>query len=193
MVKRNEKEKERDDLGLDDSKPDANESPPVDKGEESEESKPEIPSLEEMTEAARAKADAAFMKDYEDVRVDDLISLGYVRHTFQVVEGLDITIRTLRKKEELDIKKRIGEYNGAHVYILDETNSNTLGYCILEINGEPLPKEFVDRREIVDNLSDVVAVDIIDKFRDLNKALVILMKGSSKNSLARRLLGPEQI
>jgi hypothetical protein len=42
-------------------------------------------------------------------------------------------------------------------------------------------------------MSDALVAAIIEEFRELNKALVILIKGSSKNSLARRLLGPELI
>jgi len=140
-----------------------------------------------------ADFDKKFMEDYGDISMDDLISKGYVQHVFEVTEGLDITIRTLRKKEELDIKKRIGEYDGAQIYVLDETNTNTIAYCVMEINGEPLPDGFEDRRKAIDDLSDVICVAIIDEFRSLNKALVILLKGSSKNSLARRLLGPELI
>lgn len=149
--------------------------------------------VEEMMAKAQKAEDDKFMEDYDDVVMDELISMGYVSHTFDIVEGFSFKIRTLKKKEELDIKKRISNYEGAQIYVLDESNTNTIAYCLVEINGSELPDDFEKRREIVEDLSDVVTVAIIDEFRDLNKALVVLIKGSSKNSLARRLLGPELI
>jgi len=147
----------------------------------------ESPSDSELDE------DKEFMRGYADITSDSLIMNGYVSHVVEVNDSISYKIRTLRKREELDVKKRIGEYDGANMYVFDETNVNTAAYCLMEINGEPLPEEFVDKREAVVDLPDTLVVDILDEFRDLNKALIIMLKGSSKNSLARRLVGPEQI
>jgi len=48
-----------------------------------------------------------------------------------------------------------------------------------------------EEKEKIENLSEALVLEILEEFRNLNRALVILIKGSSKNSLARRLLGQE--
>jgi len=148
---------------------------------------------QKILDEVQAESDAEFMERYTDVDMNELIMQGYVSHTAEICKDFSVTLRTLKKKEELDIKDRISGYEGVSMYILDQTNANTLAYCIMELNGTGLPDDFDKRREIIDNLSDVITVAILDEFRDLNKALVIMLKGSSKNSLARRLFGQESI
>ena len=87
----------------------------------------------------------------------------------------------------------MADYDGVHLYVLDETNANTLTYALTEINGTLLPEEFEKRREVIDEMADPLIIAMFDEYRDLNKAFVILLKGSSKNPLTRRLLGPESI
>jgi hypothetical protein len=174
---------------------------PLPKGPEK---KPVLQTPEEIQTEIDKKLDETFMLGYKDVSMDDLISRGYVAHLVKLTDKYTFKIRTLKKKEELDVKKRLASYDGAQIYVMDEANVDTLTYAVLEINGEPLPLEdekekdevkktaFDIRKEIVIELSDAIAIALTEELRDLNKALVILLRGSSKNSLARRLLGPEQ-
>jgi len=147
--------------------------------------------LESVINKADEDLDKEFMSEYSDVSIDDLIVNGFISHTAKIFDGFAVKIRTLTKKEEIDVKRKISEYDGVQIYIMDETNLNTLVYAIEEINGVPLPEKFEDRKDMLLNQSDTVMVAISDAFRDLNKALIILIKGSSKNSLAHRLLGRE--
>ena len=161
--------------------------------EEKEDVKPDgaVKDLESMIKESDEDADKKFMEDYRDITIDDLIVNGCISHEANIFEGFVVKIRTLTKKEEISVKRKISEYDGVQIYIMDETNLNTLVYAIEEINGSPLPEKFEEKKEILLKQSDTVMVAISDAFRDLNKALIILIKGSSKNSLAHRLLGRE--
>lgn len=146
--------------------------------------------LEEMQKAE----DEAFMKAYQDVSVDDLITKNFLVHEAEIMKGFNVKIRTLRKSEELDVKRRVSEYDGAQMYVVDQLNVDALTYSLMEINGSPLPEvpeKFDDAKKLISDLPDAVVVAILEEYRNLNKALVILMRGSSKNSLARLLLGRE--
>ena len=160
--------------------------------------------LAELQAEADRKSDEKFMLGYKDVSMDDLVSKGYVCHEVKMTEKLVIKLRTLKKKEELDVKKRLPSYEGAQIYVMDEAIADTLAYSIIEINKELLPTEdkkqrdgtiekyaFDMRKEIVCDLPDAIAVALTEELRNLNKALIIMLRGSSKNSLARRLLGQE--
>jgi len=159
--------------------------------------------LEEAQTELDKKKDAEFMLGYKDVSMDDLISRGYVSHEVKLTDKFIIKIRTLKKKEELDVKRRLSGYDGAQIYVMDEANVDTLAYAVMEINKELLPIEdqkqkdvvektaFELRKEVIGDLSDAITVALTEELRNLNKALVIMLRGSSKNSLARRLLGQE--
>ena len=166
---------------------------------------PELPEdFQKKMEELQKAEDNAFMKDYSDVSIDDLISRGFVIHTIEITKGFTVKMRTLKKKEELEVKQRLSTYDGAQMYVVDQINTDTLAFAAMEINGVPLPtaeqknKEgksltvFEARKEIITELGDVLCLAMIEEYRSLNKALVILVKGSSKNSLARLLLGQER-
>lgn len=163
--------------------------------EVSGEPKPEsLEKLDKTIESLQKAEDEAFMKDYQDVSMADLISKGFLCHKVKIAEGFEVKIRTLRKREELEIKRRISDYNGAQMYVVDELNVDALVYALVEINGVPQPdpvKEFEKAKSSILDLPDGLVVAALDEYRALNKALVILVKGSSKNSLARHLLGRE--
>lgn len=158
---------------------------------------PKVPDvdLQKKLEEMQKAEDEAFMKGYQDASLEDLISKNYISHKVEVVKGLTMTIRTLRKKEELFVKGRIASYNGAQMYVVDQINTDTLVYAIVDINGVslpgPLPEKFDQAKEQLSELSDAVLIAAMEEYRNLNKALVILARGSSKNSLARHLLGRE--
>ena len=166
---------------------------------------PESPAdLEKKMEELQKAEDAEFMKGYSDVSMDDLISKGFVSHVAQIAPGFKIKIRTLKKKEELDIKSKMTNYDGSQMYVMDQINTDTLALAVISINDHELPTEgkkgkddketetaFELRKNIISELGDVLCLAMSEEYRALNKALVILVKGSSKNSLARLLLGRE--
>jgi hypothetical protein len=153
----------------------------------------------DVAEEFQELSDEEFMKGYEDITVDDVIVNGYVEKKVDLTKNFSFKVRTLKKKEELDLKRRISDYDGVQMYVLDEINVDTLAFAVTEINGTPMAelpsdpdkrKEAIDKRkDVIGELSEAVTLSMIEEFRKLNKALVILLKGSSKNFLARRLLG----
>ena len=169
--------------------------------EEKEEEKDSMDEVKGELDSMVKEADIKFMEQYEDVTMDDLIMKGYVEHTAEIAPGFTVKVRTLRKREELDIKRRVSDYEGIQLYIMDQANTNTMTYALMELNGTELPEleadsddfdeSFHKKRSIILDLSDAVVVAIREEFKNLTKALVILLKGSSKNYLARHLLGQE--
>ncbi|MEN6550195.1 MAG: hypothetical protein ABFE07_29475 [Armatimonadia bacterium] len=150
--------------------------------------------LQKKMEELQKAEDTVFMKGYQDVSMPDLISRGYILHQAEITPGFTVKLRTLRKREELDVKRRVANYNGAQIYVVDELNVDALAFALVEINGVPQPdpvKEFDKAKANIVELPDALVVAILEEYRNLNKALVILVKGSSKNSLARHLLGRE--
>ena len=155
------------------------------------------PVVEQTMEELQKQEDEEFMKEYEGLNFDDLIMKGYLEHAIDVTDSFQIKLRTLKKKEELDIKKRIASYDGVQMYVLDQVNVDTLCYALMEINSDPMQttfetdEEFATKKARIEDLSEALVLEMLEEFRKLNRALVILIKGSSKNSLARRLLGQE--
>ena len=158
---------------------------------------------EKMGELQKAE-DAVFMKGYPDISMDSLIANGYIVHEAVITQGFKVKMRTLKKKEELEIKSKMSNYDGSQMYVIDEINTDTLAKCVISINGIDLPTDdkkgkndevvktaFVSRKEVITELADALTLAMLEEYRALNKALVILIKGSSKNSLGRLLLGRE--
>ena len=166
---------------------------------------PETPAdLENKMEELQKAEDAVFMKGYTDTSMDSLISNGFISHEAEIAKGFKIKLRTLKKREELDVKSKMTNYDGAQLYIMDQINTDTLAKSIISINGIDLPTEdkldkdgklvkkaFDSRKDVILDLGDVLCLAMMEEYRALNKALVILIKGSSKNSLGRLLLGRE--
>jgi len=164
--------------------------------------KPEQPEQDfaKQAEDLLKAQDEEFMSAYKDASLDDLIAKGFIAHTVDIAPGFSVKIRTLRKREELEVKERISLYSGSQIYVLDQINVDTLALAVVEINGVPLPTEAKDKETLIDvrknrlmDLGDVLCLAMLEEYRSLNKALVILLKGSSKNSLARLLLGREPV
>jgi hypothetical protein len=173
---------------------------------------PENPKLLDTQEEVQKKLDemqkvedSTFMKKYTDVTMDTLISQGSVIHESEIAPGFKVKLRTLKKKEELEIKERMTQYEGSQMYVIDQINTDTLVKALVSINGIALPTEdkkdpktdeviesaFESRKRTITDLPDALCMAMLEEYRALNKALVILIKGSSKNSLARLLLGRE--
>ena len=160
--------------------------------------------IEKKMEDIQKAEDAVFMKGYPDISMDSLIANGYIVHEAEITKGFKIKIRTLKKKEELEIKSKMLHYDGAQMYVIDQINTDTLVKSVISINGIDLPTEdkrgkndeiiktaFDSRKEVITELADALTLAMLEEYRALNKALVILIKGSSKNSLGRLLLGRE--
>ena len=166
---------------------------------------PEPPvDLDRKMEELQKAEDDAFMKDYQDISMDSLISKGVVSHEVEIAKGFKVKVRTLRKREELEVKSKMTNYDGAQIYVMDQINTDTLVNSVVSINGIDLPTEnkvdkdgkliktaFEARKDVILDLGDVLCLALMEEYRALNKALVILIKGSSKNSLGRLLLGRE--
>ena len=160
--------------------------------------------LEIKMEEVQKAEDAIFMKGYPDVSMDSLIANGYIVHEATIATGFKVKMRTLKKKEELEIKSKMTNYDGSQMYVMDQINTDTLAKCVISINGIDLPTDdkkdksdvviktaFESRKEVITELADALTLAMLEEYRALNKALVILIKGSSKNSLGRLLLGRE--
>lgn len=152
---------------------------------------------EEKMEELQKLEDDDFMKGYPGLSLNDLIMKGFLEHTVKITDNFEVKLRSLKKKEELDIKRRIATYDGVQMYVLDQVNVDTLCYALMEINGAVLAdtfeseEDFETKKGKIENLPEAIVLEILEEFQRLNRALVILIKGSSKNSLARRLLGQE--
>jgi hypothetical protein len=157
--------------------------------------------LEAEAEAIQEAEDAEFMKDFDGLTVDELISSGFSSYRVDIHEKFQVRLRTLRQVESIDVDKRSVEYNGSNAYFLNSIIADLLTYAIMEINGAQKPlsdsdigteefeASFQKKRKQIMSLSDVIIGAIHDEWKRLQKASIILVKGGSNGPLARRLLG----
>lgn len=138
-------------------------------------------------------SDAEFMKDYADISLDELIATGYVTHIAKIADRISVELRTLKKAENMQVDKNVITYEGSNLYVMNEASLDTLTFSVQKINGKPIGEKAEEKKKHLANLAEVIVQAVWEEFRKLNKATAILLKGSSKNSLTRRLVGPEQI
>jgi len=149
---------------------------------------PDIDSDEKLNEKIR-KEDEEFIKNYEDVKIEELFSYGFVRHEVTLHGSIKAVIRTLMTKEDKDLAKRLGNYSGTNLYVGAENGDDILEYCLLSFGQN----EFSDpsqARLFMENQSMAVKVLLIQEFKRLNKAVAILLRGpGGENPLVTPLAG----
>ena len=74
--------------------------------------------------------------------------------------------------------------------VISETISRRiLSHCIVSINGVEFGSDTKDRFEKIGKMDKAVKLKLYEELLDLNKAVAILVTGSSGNSLERLLTG----
>lgn len=136
------------------------------------------------------ETDEEFMADYKDVSLDELIVSGYVTHTAKIHDKIVVELRSLKKIENMRVDKNAVSYQGSNAYVLNEISLDALSISVQSINGKSIGDKLQDKKKYLANLAEVIIQAIWDEYRKLNKATAVLLMGSSKNSLTRRLVGP---
>lgn len=138
------------------------------------------------------ETDEEFMEEYNELDVGELIVKGYITHTAEIIPGFNVTLRTLKKGESLEVDKRASLYRGVGQYIINEIALDALAISVQSINGRPLGEDVEEKKARLGGLAEVVVMELWEQYKNLQKASVILLKGDSDNPLARRLLGQGQ-
>lgn len=155
---------------------------------------PQDPDLDgkDPTEKFREELDKEFMKPYADVDLSMIVS-GYVTHTVEVIPNFKVELRTLREEEDLEVSKivsdKFAEFKGTAHYVNENTSRYILARAIIKINGNDFGSDNNDRFEKIGKFAKVIKVALWEEWENLNRAVTIMMRGHSGNSLERRLIG----
>lgn len=156
-----------------------------------EEVKDAAASLEEM----RAKEDARFMEEYKDLRISELVTTGRVSHEVEIAEQ-KFVLRTLIDEENEAIEAELsgmlsGEGTMAQTHVAALIRRHILARSLVSMNGHPLGDTAAERYEKLKSWAMPLLLLLHEDYRELNKAIAILLTGSSGNSLERLLIGRE--
>ena len=153
----------------------------------------DLATIQKEIEEAQKKADDAFMEDYQDIELSELLANGYVRHTIEIAEGLKVILRTLTEDDDLDISKKMEDSSGTQHYVGEMISRHTLAKSIVAMNDRPFAGDEQEAFEKIGKMGKVVKLAIYEEFQNLGRAVTMLIKGKSGNSLERRLIGPASL
>ena len=147
--------------------------------------------MEEM----KAKEDAAFMKKYEDLNVTELVMTGSVSHEVEIA-GQKFSLKTLVDEENEAIEAELSgmlneEGTKAQTHVAALIRRHILARSLVSMNGHSLGADASERYEKLKTMSMPILLLLHEEYRSLNKAISILLTGSSGNSLERLLIGRE--
>ena len=143
---------------------------------------------EELLEKSK-EDDMKFMELYKDVKMEDLIGYGFVMHSVKISDTVDAKIRTLKSKEDKELGKKLGEYNGSNAYVLAENGSDVCSLCLMSF-GQTQFKDADAAMEFIEDQSIAIKTLVLTEFNRLNKALAILLRGPGlENPLVAPLVG----
>lgn len=153
----------------------------------------DMAAIQKEIDEAQKKADDAFMEKYQDIELSELLASGYVRHTIEIAEGLKVVLRTLTEDDDLDISKKMEDSPGTQHYVSEMVSRHTLAKSIVAMNDRPFANDEEEAFEKIGKMAKVVKLAIYEEFQGLGRAVTMLIKGKSGNSLERRLIGPASI
>lgn len=149
---------------------------------------PEFMSDEELKKKIEDE-DIEFMKGYDDISIDELISKGYVEHEIKIGEKITAVIRTLTSSEDKDISKKFGDYEGNNNYITSEHTDNILSKALVSFGSKEFSSE-EEARAFLGSQSVAIKTYLNQEHVGLLKAVAILLKGpGAENPLIRPLTG----
>lgn len=154
-----------------------------------EKKKSPVAEVQEELEKVRAIEDKAFMSRYEDVEKEQLIVSGYVTHEAEIMEGFKVTIRTLKEQEDLDVSQALMDVQGTQHFVAETISRHILARSVVAINGAPFGKSVDDRFEKIGDWAKAIKLSVYQELLELNKAVGIMIKGHSGNSLEPLLIG----
>lgn len=159
------------------------EDPPVEE-EQGDDGAP----LKQAMDEIKKKEDDLFMAEYQDVKPEELIATGSVSHTVSFL-GMEIVLRTITEDEDLAVSKQIYGTEGTAHFISESISRRILSHCIVSINGVEFGSDPEDRFKKIGKMGKAIKLKLYEELLDLNKAVAILVTGSSGNSLERLLTG----
>lgn len=151
--------------------------------------KSDMEKTQEQIEELRKKKDEIFMSRYEDIEREQLIVSGYITHTEKIMDGFEVTIRTLKEQEDLDISQEMLDTQGTQHFITETISRHVLARSVVAINGTPFGSDVDERFEKIGEWAKAIKLSVYQEVLDLNKAVGIIIKGHSGNSLEPLLIG----
>lgn len=161
------------------------------------ESEKEAGTAREEWEKLKKEQDDAFMADY-DLNMNELILTGRVSHLFKIADTCEFGIQTLTEEENIQIEAELtgminSEERMAASHVSANIRRHLLARAIRTMNGQEFGTDVAERFQKIGPMSGALILHIHTEYRKLNKAVSILLTGSSGNSLERLLIGQEPL
>lgn len=163
---------------------------------------PAEPEKEEGTaseewEKLKKEQDDAFMAGY-DFNMNELVLTGRVSHSFKVTDACTFEIQTLTEEENIQIEAELteminSEKRMAASHVSAKIRRHLLARAIRTMNGQEFGADVAERFQKIGPMSGPLVLHVHTEYRKLNKAVSILLTGSSGNSLERLLIGQEPL
>ncbi len=150
-----------------------------------------------VLEEIKRKEDEEYMADY-NLDMSELLMTGRLTHTFTIGDACEVEIQTLTEDENLAIEAEISEMinqdqtlSRTHVSTL--VRRHTLARSLKSMNGVEYGASAEARFGKLGSMGSSMVLYIYGEYRKLNRAVSILLTGSSGNSLEHQLIGPEPL
>ncbi len=148
-------------------------------------------------EQMKMEEDAEFMKKYQDLDMDELVVTGKLSHKATIAKQ-EFVIKTLTDAESEAVEEELSsminsERPMAQTHVAALIRRHVLARSLVSVNGESLGESPKDRYDRLKAMAMPILLLLHEEYRSLNKAVAILLTGSSGNSLERLLIGPERL
>ncbi len=152
---------------------------------------------ENIVAELRRKEDEKFMSKYT-LNISEFLVTGRLTHTFKIGGVCEVEIQTLIEDENLAIEAEFSgminqEQSFATSHVSATIRRHTLARSIKSMNGVEYGANVEARFEKLGSMGSPMVLYIHGEYRKLNKAVSILLTGSSGNSLERQLIGLEPL
>ncbi len=161
------------------------------------EAKTDMDAAEVNFEQMKMEEDARFMKKYQDLDIDELVVTGRLSHKATIAKQ-EFVLRTLTDAESEAVEEELSsminsERPMAQTHVAALIRRHVLARSLVSMNGESLGESPMDRYARLKDMAMPILLLLHEEYRGLNKAVAILLTGSSGNSLERLLIGPERL
>lgn len=165
---------------------------------EEEGDKTPLERVRDMEKEEQSKKDEQFMEKYQGLNINELILTGRLSHTFNLSDDCIFEIQTLTENENIEIESELtgminSEQQMASSHVSANIRRHILARSIKEMNGQSFGDSAQTRFEKIGNMSAPLVLHIHMEYRKLNRAVSILLTGSSGNPLERLLIGREPL
>lgn len=148
-------------------------------------------------EQMKMEEDAEFMKKYQDLDIDELVVTGKLSHKATVAKQ-EFVLKTLTDAESEAVEEELSsminsERPMAQTHVAALIRRHVLARSLVSMNGESIGKTPKDRYDRLKSMAMPILLLLHEEYRSLNKAVAILLTGSSGNALERLLIGPERL